>query len=189
MMFSTPSSLLQRLQLSPEAGDWERFVDLYAPVLFAWTERLELSDHDAADLVQDVFATLVEKLPAFPYDENKSFRAWLKTVLLNRWRQWRRKGAAARRVGGDSALADLPGEPEDPDFDEVESRRQLAQRALAIMQADFEPTTWKACWELVVHERPAAAVAAELDLTVNAVYLAKTRILRRLREELRGLLD
>jgi RNA polymerase sigma-70 factor (ECF subfamily) len=163
-------------------------VDLYAPLLFAWAGRLGLSDHDAADLVQDVFATLVEKLPAFQYDTQKSFRAWLKTVLLNRWRQWRRKVVACR-VGGDSALADLPCEAEGPDLDDAEYSRQLAQRALAIMRADFEPATWKACWELVVHERPAAAVAAELGLTVNAVYLAKARILRRLREELRGLLD
>jgi RNA polymerase sigma-70 factor (ECF subfamily) len=189
MSFSTPLSLLQRLQRSPQAESWERFVDLYAPLLFAWTARLRLSDHDAADLVQDVFATLVEKLPHFQYDADKSFRAWLKTILLNRWRQWQRKAAAASRGGGNAALADLSCEAEEPDLAEEEYRRHLAQRALAIMQADFEPTTWKACWELVVNERSAVEVAAELGITINAVYLAKSRILRRLREELQGLLD
>src|SRR5262245_55557935 len=110
MVFSTPSSLLQRLRHSTETGNWERFVELYTPLLFAWTARLGLSEHDSADLVQDVFAILEEKLPEFQYDANKSFRAWLKTVLLNRWRQGQRKGGATRRIGGDSALADLPDE-------------------------------------------------------------------------------
>jgi RNA polymerase sigma-70 factor (ECF subfamily) len=189
MMFSTPSSLLERLQGSPQPGSWERFVELYTPLLFAWTARLGLSDHDAADLVQDVFATLVEKLPEFQYDQDRSFRAWLKTVLLNRWREWRRKSATADRANRNRAWQNQPTLADVPDFDEAEYRRQLTQRALAIMQADFEPATWKAFWEYVVCERPAAEVAAELGLTINAVYLAKSHILRRLREELQGLLD
>ena len=62
---------------------WEKFVDLYTPLLFAWARRLDLPSHESADLVQDIFAVLVEKLPSFAYDESRSFRAWLKTVLLN----------------------------------------------------------------------------------------------------------
>jgi RNA polymerase sigma-70 factor (ECF subfamily) len=189
MTFSTPQSLLQRLQRQPEATSWERFVALYAPLLFAWAARLGLSESDAADLVQEVFVTLVEKLPTFEYDETKSFRAWLKTVLLNRWRQWQRQHAAARRAPQGRILDDLADSADGPDFEETEYCRHLAHRALSLMQADFEPATWKACVELVVHERPAAEVAAELGLTVNAVYLAKARVLRRLRQELRGFLD
>ena len=75
------------------------------------------------------------------------------------------------------------------EIEEEEYRRYLVRRALGLMQAEFEPATWKACWEFVVHDRPAAEVAAELGLSVNAVYLAKSRVLRRLRAELRGLLD
>jgi RNA polymerase sigma-70 factor (ECF subfamily) len=189
MTAPTPSSLLRRLRDTAEAGSWERFVELYTPLMFAWTARLGLSEHDAADLVQDVFATLVEKLPRFRYDPGQSFRAWLKTVLLNRWRAWQRKDAVVRRVGGDSALDGLPGAAGVPDLEEAEYRRWLAHRALAIMRADFDPTTWQACWEFVVRGRPAAEVAAELRLTANAVYLAKARVLRRLREELSGLFD
>src|SRR5437016_1663068 len=102
MAFSTSSSLLQRLAQPAEAGSWDRFVELYTPLMFAWTARMGLSDHDAADLVQDVFAILVEKLPTFRYDPDKSFRAWLKTVLLNRWRERLRKGKAAKEARGDS---------------------------------------------------------------------------------------
>jgi RNA polymerase sigma-70 factor (ECF subfamily) len=74
-------------------------------------------------------------------------------------------------------------------FSETEYRRRLTRRALEIMQDEFQPATWKACWETVVGGRSAAEVAKDLGLTVNAVYLAKSRVLRRLREELDGLLD
>jgi RNA polymerase sigma-70 factor, ECF subfamily len=189
MAFSTSSSLLQRLAQPAETGSWDRFVELYTPLLYSWTARMGLSDHDAADLVQDVFAILVEKLPTFRYDAEKSFRAWLKTVLLNRWRERLRRGKAAKEARGDSAFEEISAAADAPELEEEEYRRQLTQRALAIMKADFEPTTWKACWEFVVRDRPAAEVAAELGITVNAVYLAKLRILRRLREELCGLLS
>jgi RNA polymerase sigma-70 factor (ECF subfamily) len=74
-------------------------------------------------------------------------------------------------------------------FDEAEYRARLVARALELMQAEFQPTTWKACWELVVAGRPAADVARELGISENAVHLAKGRVLRRLRKELEGLLD
>jgi RNA polymerase sigma-70 factor (ECF subfamily) len=57
------------------------------------------------------------------------------------------------------------------------------------MQAEFEATTWKACWAVVVEDRPAAQVATELGISPNAVYIARSRVLRRLRRELEGLLD
>lgn len=185
MPFSTPVSLLARLRERPAAENWARFVELYSPLLYTWASRLGLTEHDAADLVQDVFATLVERLPQFQYEPEKSFRAWLKTVLLNRWRQWQRR----HEVAATAATLTMLRAPDELDLAEQEYRRQLTQRALAIMQADFEPTTWKACWETVVNQRAAADVAAELGMTINAVYLARSRVLRRLRGELDGLLD
>jgi RNA polymerase sigma-70 factor (ECF subfamily) len=161
---------------------------MYTPLLFAWAGRLGLTGHDAADLVQDVFAVLVEQLPQFQYDAQKSFRAWLKTVLLNRWRQLRRKQTAEKRTA-DADLAEVADTVVVPEFEEEEYRRHLVRRALALMQAEFQPVTWKACWEFVVCDRPAAEVATDLGITSNAVYLAKSRVLRRLREELQGLLD
>jgi RNA polymerase sigma-70 factor (ECF subfamily) len=72
---------------------------------------------------------------------------------------------------------------------EKEHREYLVSRALTIMKTDFQPATWQACWEHVVCGRPAAEVAAELAMSVKAVYLAKARVLRRLRQELEGLWD
>jgi RNA polymerase sigma-70 factor (ECF subfamily) len=186
-MLTTPPSLLERLRQAPERDAWGRFVEMYTPLFFAWARRLGLDGHDAADLVQDLFAVLVEQLPQFEYDGRKSFRAWLKTVLLNRWRNHRR-----RRVpdpAGPGGLADVAGPEDVPELEEAEYRQHLVRRALAVMQAEFEPATWKACWEFVVCDRPAAEVARELGISVNAVYLAKGRVLRRLREELAGLLE
>ena len=74
-------------------------------------------------------------------------------------------------------------------FEEADYHKYLSIHALKVMQAEFQPTTWKACWEHVVVGRPAAEVAAELGITVNAVYLAKSHVLRRLRQEMAGLLD
>jgi RNA polymerase sigma-70 factor (ECF subfamily) len=188
-MHTTPASLLERLRHSPEREAWNRFVEMYTPLLFNWASRLGLSGHDAADLVQDVFTVLVEELPLFRYDPNKSFRAWLKTVLLNRWRKLQRKQAHEKQAAAPPDLQGIADIEKVPELEEQEYRQYVVRRALDLMKAEFQPVTWKACWEYVVRDRSAAVVAAELGITVNAVYLAKSRVLRRLREELQGLLD
>jgi RNA polymerase sigma-70 factor (ECF subfamily) len=187
-MFTTPVSLLERMRQSPGGEPWSKFVDMYTPLLFTWAHRLGLGEHDIADLMQDVFTILVEQLPRFEYDPRKSFRAWLKTVLLNCWRKQQLK-RAGQKVTANGELTSVPVSDPRLEIEEEEYRGYLVRRALALMQAEFEPATWKACWEFVVCDRPAAEVAAELGISVNAVYLSKSRILRRLRAELRGLLD
>jgi len=187
-MPSTPLSLLLRLRDQPDPVNWNRFVDLYAPLLFYWASRLRLPPDRIADLVQDVFAILLEQMPRFEYDPQRSFRGWLKTILLNVWRKHlRRQGV--ERVQQVETLVEVAEETGFSDLHEEEYRAHLVRRALAILQPEFEPTTWKACWEFVVQERPAAEVARELKISVNAVYLAKGRVLRRLRTELQGLFD
>jgi len=188
-MLTTPPSLLARLRGSPERDAWERFVEMYTPLFFTWAQRLSLDDHDAADLVQDLFTVLVEQLPHFVYDPHKSFRAWLKTILLNRQRN-RVRRLAVEKVIVHPDLNQVAGENEPiVELEEAEYRQYLVGRTLALMQAEFQPQTWQACWEFVVCGRTADEVAKELGVSVNAVYLAKSRVLRRLREELAGLLD
>ena len=87
------------LDTDPTRQAWQQFVDLYTPLLFSWARRLGLSEHDSADLLQDIFTILVEKLPNFRYDPSQSFRAWLKTILLNRWRNRCRQRSLARTTG------------------------------------------------------------------------------------------
>lgn len=188
-MNGTPVSLLERLRQQHEQSAWERFVQLYTPLLCHWVRRLGLRGQDADDLVQDIFTVLVQKLPEFRYDPRKRFRGWLWTVALNCCRERLRRAQIPVQAGDPEILcqATTPGVAEE--VAEEEYRQYLTRQAMQLMQAEFQPATWKAFWEYVVNQRPAAAVAAELGLTENAVYLAKGRVLRRLREELNGLLD
>lgn len=188
-MTKTPSSLLERLRQPFEPGAWARFVALYAPMIYSWGRRVGLQEPDANDLVQEVFVTLLQVMPTFTYDRHQSFRRWLWTVTINKWRKDHNK-PDNRVVRG------LAGKPEPlavaDDLEvawEAEYQKHLANRALRLMRADFEETTWKACWEMVAAGRPAAEVAAELGLTIGAVYAAKFRVLKRLRRDLQGLLD
>jgi len=186
-MDSTPASLLERLRQPDQQSAWTRFVQLYTPLLLRWTRRLGLRDEDAADLVQDVLTLLVRKLPEFRYDGRKSFRAWLRTVTLNCWRTRCRRVELPREAHPPD-LDGLPGHDDVDLLSETEYRQWLVGRALKLMQAEFQPTTWKACWECVVSGRSAAEVAAELGIGVGAVYMAKSRVLSRLRQELTDLL-
>jgi RNA polymerase sigma-70 factor (ECF subfamily) len=180
-MLTTSPSLLERLR-HPDGEAWGRFVELYTPLLYRWAGRLGLQDADAADLVQDTLGVLLRAFPEFEYDPGRSFRGWLRTVLTHRWHRWPRRAALP-------LAADLTGSDPADEAQEEEYRCYLVGRALKIMQTDFEPPTWKACWECVVNGRPAADVADELGMSTAAVYIARSRVLRRLREELRGMID
>jgi RNA polymerase sigma-70 factor (ECF subfamily) len=185
-MTTTPVSLLQRLQTPDQEEAWRRFVELYTPLIHHWARSAGLQASDASDLVQDVFALLVSKLPGFVHRREGSFRVWLRTVTLNKWREnLRRQEVTSPADAAPEAAVPDPAEA----YWEDDYRRHLVGRAMEIMRAEFQPATWKACWEVVAADRPAAEVAAELGLSVNAVYLARSRVLRRLREELDGLLE
>jgi RNA polymerase sigma-70 factor (ECF subfamily) len=188
-MDATPPSLLERLRNPTESNTWHYFVALYTPLLYKWARGRGLQEADAGDLVQDVLVVLLRKLPEFRYDPSKSFRAWLHTVALNCWRDRERRKASRPIEGGAEGLA-LPVVPDSAEeFAEAEYRDYLFRRALELMQADFNPTTWKACWEHVVSGKTAAEVASELGITPGAVYVARSRVLARLRQELLHLID
>jgi RNA polymerase sigma-70 factor, ECF subfamily len=188
-LHSTPASLLERVcrQGDPEA--WGRFVKLYTPLIFYWARRCGLQQEDAADLTQDVFANLVEKLPEFTYDRRQNFRSWLRTVTLNLWRD-RAKRVATRPLPGDAdRLEELPAPDQIPAQEEAEYRQQIVSRALALLKGDFQAATWQAFWEHGVLGRPADDVARDMQMSLAAVYGARFRVLNRLRQELDGLLE
>jgi RNA polymerase sigma-70 factor (ECF subfamily) len=178
---------LTQLRRSPDEAAWTRFVHLYSPLLFGWARQAGLNEGDAADLVQDVFIVLLKELPGFEYDPAHSFRAWLKTVMLNRWRNQLKRQARAPSHTGNAFLVEMSA-PDAALFEEQQYRRQLLRRALELLRDDFQPATWKAFHEHGMNGRPAAEVARELGMTIGAVYAAKCRVLGRLREHLQGLL-
>jgi RNA polymerase sigma-70 factor (ECF subfamily) len=194
-MYETSASLLERLRGRPDAADWERLVALYTPLLRGWLRRQRVPPGEVDDLVQEVLAVLVRELPQFPYDPGRgSFRGWLRTVTAHRLRHfWRSRRCHPPATGGSGPARRLE-ELEDPhsglsrEFERAHDRH-LAQRLLELIEADFEPATWQAFRRLALDGAPAAEVAAELGISLNAVYLARYRVLRRLREEMRGLTD
>jgi RNA polymerase sigma-70 factor (ECF subfamily) len=189
-MSTTPLTLLEHLrQPACNSEHWGRFVELYSPLLFEWSRRNGVPADDAPDLVQTVLVTLIKQLPTFERRPGGSFRGWLFTVLKNCWIDHCRMRARQPVI---AAGAD-PNAGESPDpieaLSEAEYKQYLIRRMLKVIQRDFPEKTWKAFWQHVVEERPAADVAADLGTSANAVYLARGRVLQRLREELAGFVE
>ena len=183
-MVTTSVTLLDRFHNPDDAEAWSTFVELYATLVTDWIRRTAVNEQDVPDALQEVFLTLARELPKFEYDSERSFGGWLRVVTRNCCYRFLSRQSPHQSANGDELLSDQVGMTE---VEEAEYRRFVAQRALKLMQADFEETTWKACWETVVKERPSAEVATELGVSTNAVFLAKSRVLRRLREQLDGL--
>ena len=194
-MFDTSVSLLERLRRQPDDESWQRLVDLYTPLLRGWLRRHLVPHEDVEDLVQEVMAVLVRELPQFHYDRSRgSFRGWLRAITVNRLRMFWRARQSRPLATGDSDLARKLAELEDPHsaLSQVWDRehdRHVANRLLEMVAAEFEAPTWQAFQHLVMDGAKPSAVAADLNISLNAVYLAKYRILRRLRQEIAGLTD
>jgi RNA polymerase sigma-70 factor (ECF subfamily) len=190
---SASSGLLARVKANDGAA-WTRLVELYGPVVYRWARANGLQASDAADVVQDVFQSVARSIESFrreaPAD---TFRGWLWTIARNKIRDhFRRQGGQPQAAGGDTAAAAMAQMPEaGPDDSDEMARRaaqaSLARRAMTLMQGDFEESSWRAFWLTAVEGRSAADAAAELGISAAAVYMAKSRVLRRLRQELAGL--
>jgi RNA polymerase sigma-70 factor (ECF subfamily) len=191
-MAETPVSLLERLRLRPDSVSWRRLLELYTPLVQSWLRRQVVPRDDVEDLVQDILAVLVRELPTFEHNgRHGAFRTWLRAVTVNRLRgYWRAR--QGRPASGD--FGKVLDQLEDPNSDlsrrwDEEHDRHVARRLTDLIEGDFEPSTWQAFRRLVLGGERAATVAGDLGLSVNAVLLAKSRVLRRLRQEIRGLID
>jgi RNA polymerase sigma-70 factor (ECF subfamily) len=189
----TPVSLLERLRHKPAEVDWQRLDQLYRPFIHRWLRRDPTLDHEAEDIVQEVMTILVRELPRFERQRSGSFRCWLRTVTLNRLRIfWRSRQArpAPRSDGSSESPLEQFADPasELSRLWDHEHDTHVVRRLLEMVRPNFEPTTWQAFRLLVLEERQPDEVAGELGLSVNAILIAKCRILKRLRQESEGLL-
>lgn len=186
-------SLLQQVKAQDQRA-WERLVHLYGPLVYSWCRKAGLQPADAADVGQEVFRAVARKVVEFRRDEaGGSFRGWLRTIARNKIRDFARRGSARVQGEGGSeaqdALLQVPlDEPDGPEQLDPEEDRLLYHRALGLLRAEFKGPTFQAFWRVAVEDERPADVAAALGLSVNAVYLAKSRVLRRLRDEFAGLL-
>jgi RNA polymerase sigma-70 factor (ECF subfamily) len=187
---STSATLLKKLQDSAtEAEDaWRRFVKLYTPLLFLWARRAGANEQEAPDLVQEVFVVLAREMRGFRHDPARRFRGWLWTVLVNKWRDRLRQEAVRPASADTGELRRLVVPDSAEELAEEEYRGYLLRRFIDLMQVELPAVEWRACNEHILQGRRAAEVANELGVTVNQVYLARSRILRRFRTELEGLL-
>ena len=194
-MSETSLSLLNRLRLQPDAESWRRLVDLYTPLIHGWLRRHSVAAADADDLSQEVMAVVVRELPHFQHNQQRgAFRNWLRTITVNRLRVLWRSRQGRPIATGDSDFLKVLDELEDPNSGlsrlwDREHDQHVAKRLMVLVEPHFEATTWRAFRRVVMDGVKPAAAAAELGLSVNAVLLAKSRVLSRLRQEMQGLTD
>jgi RNA polymerase sigma-70 factor (ECF subfamily) len=188
---TTQASLLVRLGDARDGAAWGQFVELYAPPVYAFARRNGLQDADAADLTQDVLRAVSGAFRRGDYDIRRGpFRAWLFTVVRNKLRDFLSSRARHARGSGDTAaqarLEAQPAPTPDPAaLWEQECERRLFAWAAEQVRPRFQPATWKAFWRTAVDGASGKVVAAELGLSVAAVYLAKGRVMAALREQIR----
>jgi RNA polymerase sigma-70 factor (ECF subfamily) len=183
----TSVTLLERVKgREPEA--WQRLIRLYGPLVFQWCRRWELSPEDAADVSQEVFQSLASHIATFEHGgPNHSFRAWLWTITRNKINDhFRKEKNEPRAAGGTDAQLRLLAVPEQlPDDDaSAAATTDLVHRALELIHGEFEERTWQMFWRSAVAGQLPRDIAKEMGVSPDAVRMAKSRILRRLREEL-----
>jgi RNA polymerase sigma-70 factor (ECF subfamily) len=192
---TTSATLLDRARDRDRAA-WERLVDLYEPLVLRWCRHAKLGTADAADVTQEVFLAVCGHLADFRgVQTGQSFRGWLRTITRRKICDHLRQAPPDQApTGGNDAYEELlkvhSAEPSDgPDIELADEVGVLYRSALELIVAEFEELTWKAFWRVVVEGQPAAGVAEDLAMSRNAVYIAKTRVLQRLREEFKDLID
>jgi RNA polymerase sigma-70 factor (ECF subfamily) len=192
---ATRLSLLVRLCDSRDEGAWSQFVELYAPLVYGFARKHGLQDADAADLTQNVLQAVSGGIRKLDYDPRRgSFRGWLFTVVRNKLRNFlaaqKRPGRGTGDPDAQHRLQELPAREEDQSawWDREYEQRVFAWAAEQARGA-FSEATWQAFWRTAVEGQTGPAVAKALGTSVAAVYLAKGRVMARLKEIIRATLD
>jgi RNA polymerase sigma-70 factor (ECF subfamily) len=190
-MDETPLSLLERLRQRPDDSAWQRLVDLYLPLIRRSLNRYGLPPADADDLAQEILLVVFREVPGFDHSGRKgAFRTWLRTIVVHRLRgYWRGK-----HTRPEQAVEEELDRLEDPRSDvarlwDREHDEFVLQKLLEQIEPEFSPAAWHAFRRQSVDGLTASQAAAELGVSSNAVLIAKSRVLRRLRQEALGLID
>lgn len=182
----TRPSLIARLRNEQDAEAWGTFVSVYARLVHGTCRRRGLQEADAADVTQAILAEVLRSMRSgFKYQpERGRFRDWLGTVTFRQIGRFLRQRAAQHAVANDCDLFEAPDPGWSADF-----QAHLMRLGLERIQADFEPLTWRVFVRVWFDNQPALAIAAEQNVTIDVVYTAKSRVLKRLREEIMHLAD
>ncbi|VTS00837.1 RNA polymerase sigma factor [Tuwongella immobilis] len=191
----TSPSLLERLNHHPDAADWRRWYDLYTPLIRNWLGGLGLRFADVEDLVQDVLAVVVRRLPEFRHNARVgAFRKWLRGITVNCLREHLRAGKQCPVAADQAVLAERLDQLADEQSSmsqqwDAEHDRLVMRKLLEQVRATVEPTTWDVFEQFALNGRSAAQVAQQFRISTNAVFIAKSRVLQKLRQEAAGLIE
>jgi RNA polymerase sigma-70 factor (ECF subfamily) len=191
----TSLSLLERIRHGDNSG-WQRVVNLYSPLARHWCRRWGVEGADADDILQEVFRAAAASIATFRREcEGDTFRGWLRAITRNRVLAFlRSRNERPQAAGGSEAQQRLqeiaePDAADASDSEEAEQFSLLVRHAMAQLRDEFQPKSWQAFWRTTVDQQASADVAVELGMTANAVRMAKSRVLHRLREELGDLVE
>lgn len=186
----TSTTLLRRLRLCPtDQTAWRLFVDRYGPLVYHWCRHWGLQQADAEDVTQSVLLELARQMRSFQYDPKGSFRAWLKTIAYRTWTRFlesRQRDSQAKTAVHDRLLSTAAG----ADFAEhleKESDRELMELAMNFVRLRVQPHTWEAFRLLALEQQSGADVAKQLAMNVGAVFVARSKVQKMLREEIQRL--
>jgi RNA polymerase sigma-70 factor (ECF subfamily) len=188
----TRPSLLLRLRDARDDRAWAEFVALYTPLVYGFARKQGLQDADAADLTQDVMRAVAGSIGRLDYDPKLgTFRGWLFTLVRHSLSDFRQRSRRQVQGSGDSdqlVRLDLNPTPDQGLEEEWqrEYERHLFAAAADRVKGDVQPTTWTAFWRTTVEEHAPGTVAVDLGLSLASVYLAKSRVMARLREQVRA---
>jgi RNA polymerase sigma-70 factor (ECF subfamily) len=187
--------MLERCCTSSDPAAWEQLVSIYTPLIHRWLSQFRVRAHDADELCQDIFLVVVRELPHFHREDRRgAFRRWLRTIAVHRALGFWRSEEIRPKLVNDQGLLELASQLGDPDTElsqmwDQQHDRHVLRGLLDLVKNDFAEQTWLAFERLVFGCQKPAAVAEELKISVAAVYAAKSRVLKRLRQEAQGLVD
>jgi RNA polymerase sigma factor (sigma-70 family) len=190
---TTRPSLLVRIRDPRDGQAWSQFVEIYAPLVYGFARKHGLQDADAADLTQDTLRSVSGAVGRLDYDPKRgSFRGWLFTVVRNKLRDFLSSPQRQCQGSGDTHFQDLLEEQPSREQDltalwDREYERQVLAWAAEQIRGGFQDSTWQAFWQTTVEGKRGKEVAQALGISVAAVYLAKSRVMARLKEQIQRL--
>lgn len=190
----TRPSLLLRIRQPDDAAAWREFAEIYGPLIHRFARKQGLQDADAADLAQEVLYAVAGAIGRLNYDRQLGrFRGWLLTVARSKVSNLFAKRKRQPQDTGDSGLQEtlqnVPSGSDDEAYWDAEYERRLFEWAAERVRPGFQETTWQAFWQTAVDGKDVKEVSDQLGITVGAVYIAKSRVLARLKDQIQEIGD
>ena len=193
-MTETSVSFLDGLNADADSKSWREFLDLYVPLIKVWLNGQHVREQERDDIVQEVMTVVLRRLPEFKRNRTGSFRNWLKQITIFCWQNYRRKNINKTAAVGGSDFGQMIGELEDPDSElnqrwDQQHDQYILQQLLEKIRPTVRQSTWDAFRAVTIDGTTPEQAAEQLGISVNAVYVAKSRVLSQLRKLSEGLVD